>query len=344
MGDWQAFLVTQGGAASADGIDSFGETFEDYPMLTRETVLVDLGNQGLLGVEGPDGGKFLQGQTTCDLNALTATSSLRGAFCNPKGRMIADFRALAETSDHILLIMHRELVPTTLQAVSKYAAFFKTHLIDRSADYRQLGIAGPEAESLLAKHFSELPAACEQVGRCDDTLVVRLADDRFLLLVSAPAAADRWQQLAAAARPVGLPFWQLLRIRAGEGQVFPQTNAEFIPQMLNFQATGAISFKKGCYTGQEIVARMQYLGKLKRHMYRLILADTRVPLPGTEVFLPGSSQSVGTLVYAAPADSSRCEALVVLRDDVSQAPELQFGERPVAVQLATLPYRLGHQA
>jgi folate-binding Fe-S cluster repair protein YgfZ len=110
--------------------------------------------------------------------------------------------------------------------------------------------------------------------------------------------------------------------------------------MLNFQATGAISFKKGCYTGQEVVARMQYLGKLKRHMYRLILVSSAVPEPGTDVFVPGNSQSVGTLVYAAPVTAHECEALVVLKDDMVKTPTLLLGPQSVTVRAADLPYTL----
>lgn len=338
MTDWLHFLVAQGGQVQDRIVTSFGETPGDYPHLAQATVLADLGSQGILGVEGPGGAKFLQGQTTCDINALTETTAITGAICNPKGRMITSFRAIAAGSERVLLAMHRELVQITLQAVGKYAVFFKAKLLDRTPDYRQVGIAGPGARTLLAKYFPTLPVANGQVSRHDDTLLLRLADDRFLLLVPLASAIGRWRDLAAEARPVGLPFWQLLDIRAGEGQVVPQTSEEFIPQMLNFDVIGAISFKKGCYTGQEVVARMQYLGKLKRHMYRLMLADATLPPPGTEIFPPDQSQSAGTLVSAAPADTNCCEALVVLKDGARDAPRLRFAEKLVSVQLATLPY------
>lgn len=340
MNDWQEILAAHGGQTQDGHILTFGETAGDYPALATTTVIAALDDQGVLGVEGPDGAKFLQGQTTCDIHALSATTTVTGAFCNPKGRMIADFRAVAVASERIALIMPRELVPTSVQALAKYAAFFKAKLVDRSADYRLLGVAGSAASALLAEHFPVVPAVSGQFYSHDGNVLVRLAGDRWLLLVPATAAADLWRQLAGAAKPVGLPFWQLLAIRAGEGQLSARTSGEFIPQMLNLQALGAISFKKGCYTGQEVVARMQYLGKLKRHMYRLVLDDPTPPPPGTEIFLPGEAQSAGNVVMAAPADTSHCEALAVLKTDASEATTLTFGDRQVASQLAPLPYSL----
>lgn len=340
MISWQEFLVANGGRISDGAAMSFGETPADYPALATKTIVADIGNEGVLAVEGVDGAKFLQGQTTCDVNATSPTATIAGAFCNPKGRVIADFRAIAVSANRILLAMHRGLVPITQQAVSKYAAFFKAQLTDRSADYRQFGIAGPDADTLIAKHFPDLPTHSGAVIIQSDALAVRLDEDRFLVLATNESAIDIWNQLTVIARPVGQRFWQLLNIRAGQGRVFPTTSGEFIPQMLNFQATGAISFKKGCYTGQEVVARMQYLGKLKRHMYRLILASSAIPEPGTDVFVPGNGQSAGTLVYAAPATAHECEALVVLKDDVLKSSTLLFGSDSVTVRAADLPYTL----
>jgi len=340
MTSWNEFLVASGGRLSDGVAMSFGETPADYPALATGTIVADLGNEGVLAVEGVDGAKFLQGQTTCDLNAISSTATIAGAFCNPKGRVIADFRAIAMSADRILLAMHRGLVSITQHTVSKYAAFFKVRLTDRSADYRQFGIAGPDANTLLAKHFPNLPTNPGAVVNQNDALAVRLDKDRFLILATHELAISLWDKLTVVARPVGQPLWQLLNIRAGQGRVFSATSGEFVPQMLNFQATGAISFKKGCYTGQEVVARMQYLGKLKRHMYRLILASSAVPEPGAAVFVPGDSQSVGTLVYAAPVTAHECEALVVLKDDVLKSSTLLFGADSVAVRTADLPYTL----
>uniref|UniRef100_UPI0039175BD9 CAF17-like 4Fe-4S cluster assembly/insertion protein YgfZ n=1 Tax=Pseudomonas sp. TaxID=306 RepID=UPI0039175BD9 len=134
--------------------------------------------------------------------------------------------------------------------------------------------------------------------------------------------------------------WLLGQIRAGIGQVMEQTRQLFIPQMINLQAVGRVSFQKGCYTGQEIVARMQYLGKLKRRQYRLALAQDEIPAPGTEVFSPTHSSSVGEVVIAAHAHAG-CELLAVLTADSVEDDNLHLGspEGP-RLTLLSLPYEL----
>src|SRR5690606_16918756 len=127
---------------------------------------------------------------------------------------------------------------------------------------------------LAAEHCAGAP------GECD---LVALSPGRSLLVVGADRAEAVWTRLAARAIPAGVPLWTLLAIRDGQGEVRPETREEFIPQMLNLQHTGAVSFRKGCYTGQEIVARMQYLGKLKRRMYRLAIPIADTPAPGAEI-------------------------------------------------------------
>jgi folate-binding protein YgfZ len=129
-------------------------------------------------------------------------------------------------------------------------------------------------------------------------------------------------------------------VRAGIGQVMPQTRELFIPQMLNLQAVGGVSFKKGCYTGQEIVARMQYLGKLKRRLYHLSLDAPQMPEPGTPLFSPSHASSIGEVVLAAKADQT-IELLAVLQAEAADSGDVHLGtlEGP-GLHLLDLPYTL----
>jgi len=147
-------------------------------------------------------------------------------------------------------------------------------------------------------------------------------------------------QLAAQLQQADLNAWLLGQIRAGIGQVMPQTRELFIPQMLNLQAVGGVSFKKGCYTGQEIVARMQYLGKLKRRLYRLSLEADELPEPGTPLFSPSHNSAIGEVVIAAKADQS-IELLAVLQAEAADSGDVRLGtlEGP-GLHLLDLPYQL----
>ena len=315
---------------------SFAETPADYAALPAATVLCDLGDLGVLSLTGPDSAKFLQGQSTADFSKLVPGGTLRGACCNLQGRVFTSFVAVA-TDAGILLVMNRALVAPSLQTLAKYAAFSKTRLADASDAYRILGLAGNGAAAALATLGLRIPDRGSALA-ADGTLVIHCGDTRFLLVVPAERAQTRWLELEDHARPAGLPLWHLLDIRAGQADVRPEAGDQFLPQMLDYHHTGAVSFTKGCYTGQEVVARTQYRGKLKRHLHRLGIATSNPPAPGSEIALPGDTNPVGTVVLAAPAGTDRCEALAVLRDEARNASRLEFGSGPAPVEFLPLPY------
>jgi folate-binding protein YgfZ len=176
--------------------------------------------------------------------------------------------------------------------------------------------------------------------RANDLIAIRVSPARAELWVRAEQADDIRNLLAAQLPEGSLNDWLLGQIRAGIGQVFGQTREEFIPQMINLQAVGGVSFKKGCYTGQEIVARMQYLGKLKRRLYRLTLEDNDVPEPGIELFSPVHASSAGNVVLAARTGSG-VELLAVLQADAVENGNIRLGNpEGQALLLSELPYML----
>jgi folate-binding protein YgfZ len=261
----------------------------------------NLSHEGVLAVRGPDASAFLQGQLTCNLNYLSDTYASLGARCTPKGRMLSSFRILRE-GDGYLLAMASELLDAQLSELNKYAAFSKSTLSDASAAWVRFGLVDGEA-AMLALGLV-VPKAAGDMARAEGMLAVRTAEHCVELWVTAEAAAHVRTQLAERLPEAPLKSWLLAQIRAGIGQVFGPTREVFIPQMLNLQALGAVSFKKGCYTGQEIVARMQYLGKLKRHLYRLALDSTELPAAGTGLFSPVHASSIGEVVLAAVAETN----------------------------------------
>ncbi|WP_337154055.1 YgfZ/GcvT domain-containing protein [Pseudomonas protegens] len=296
-----------------------------------------LSHEGVLAVRGPDASKFLQGQLTCNLNYLSDSQSSLGARCNQKGRMQSSFRILLE-GDGCLLAMARELIEPQLADLKKYAVFSKAKLADESASWARFGLA--DAQVALSGLGLELPEEDGSVARADGLIALRVSNQRAELWVPAERAASLRQQLAAQLPEGELNQWLLGQVRAGLGQVMPETRELFIPQMLNLQAVGGVSFKKGCYTGQEIVARMQYLGKLKRRLYRLALPGDALPVPGTALFAPSHNSAIGEVVLAARAQQG-VELLAVLQAEAVEGGELHLEtlEGPT-LQLLDLPYQL----
>jgi folate-binding protein YgfZ len=210
---------------------------------------------GIIRLIGPDSAKFLQGQYTSDTNLLSPTASLYGAVCNPKGRIISSFFALkAPQSDDLLLVMERDLVETTLAHLQKYAVFFKTQLSDVSDEFALY----LEYEQLVAAHEETVANTLATVAEDGGVVITTTADkvQRHLRLVSGEQSLEEEQ--ADAARVFELLIARPLTNLAD--------NSNLLPQWLNMQANGGINFRKGCYTGQEIIARMKYKGQSKKQM------------------------------------------------------------------------------
>ncbi|HSC85598.1 MAG TPA: folate-binding protein YgfZ [Pseudomonas sp.] len=296
-----------------------------------------LTHEALLAVRGADASKFLQGQVTCNLSYLSAEASSLGARCTPKGRMTSSFRILPE-GDGYLLALASELLESQLADLKKYAVFSKSTLSDETSAWVRFGLSA--GDSVLTGLRLELPSTADAVARADQLIALRLTDGRAELWAPASEAARLQAHLNSTLREAPLNDWLLGQVRAGIGQVFGPTRELFIPQMINLQALGGVSFKKGCYTGQEIVARMQYLGKLKRRLYRLSVVDGELPQPGVELFSPVHGSSVGEVVLAAQTEQG-CELLAVLQEDAKNDGRIHLGSADgPGLSLLDLPYVL----
>ncbi len=340
MNNWQQRLETAGARYSGKQIVSFGETPANYAEIS--TGLTPLDNLGVLAVRGAGSPKFLQGQSTCDFESLAVGGVTPGALCNAKGRMMASFTACRSGEDEILLSMDRELVEPTIAQLKKFAVFFKVELTDASDKYRQLGLAGSGLTEILSPTFHSMPSASQSVEDNQGNRLALLAREIYLLICHSENASALWQSLSGAVTAAGLPWWNLQLVRAGLASVTPALSEQLVPQMLNYQATGAISFTKGCYTGQEVVARMQYLGKLKRRTYRITASTSSVPEIGTQISTT-EGKNVGTIVLAAPEDEKYMTMLAVLREAALDQKQLVINGESVPITLEDLPYTLDEQ-
>ena len=330
MNNWHSFLHQQGATLLEQNRLLFNEKPGDYPNLQQQNTMTPLIHLGLISVNGADSARFLQGQVTCDVEQLSTEQSLIGARCNPKGRALTSFRLVQVSDDQLLMIMDHSLIQSSLDELSKFAAFFKVQLTDASQQYCCIGLTGKYSTSLDTQK----------------AITCQFSDDRQLLVIPENQAEALWFELIEQAIQVGTEFWELQDIKAGVANVQLETSAIFIPQMLNLQAIDGISFKKGCYTGQEVVARMKYLGKLKRRMYRIVvMVDTALakslPPPGTSCQLPNKEQSIGNVVTAVNADKGLQEILVVLTDEAVQSKELIIGTtHHKKIEQLPLPYEI----
>ena len=321
---WTAFLESR-----AARIDDEGEVrFPDAPA-EADCALMDLSDLGLIAVSGPEAEGFLQGQITSDLTQVSDTQTQLGSHCSPKGRMLASFR-LFKLNDEIFLQLPRSRVEATVQRLRMYLLRTKATIEDASERLVTIAVAGECAPSLLASRLDAVPEKDNALARNGDLTIIRVPGPvpRFQILGPAGAIEATWDHLAATATILNSDFWALLDIRAGIPSVYPQTIEAFVPQMTNLQLIEGVSFKKGCYTGQEVVARMQYLGKLKRRMYLARTSTGQPPMPGDELHCPTSSsaQATGWVVDARVNRDGDCELLVVVEIGATQTGEVRLGD------------------
>lgn len=342
INEWKAFLENAGAEFDDTGVASFGNRPRELSVAITGNVFSDLSHFGLIAVHGKDAETFLQGQLTNDVRQVDATHSQLTGLCNPKGRLLASFR-LFRHGDSYYLCLPADMVEGVLSRLRMFVLRSEVTLEDAGDTFVHLGISGVDSEETLAEFAGELPAAVDAVRAEDNQIVIQVPGihPSYELFTTVEQAVSLWDKLNVRGAPVGAEAWRLLDIQAGIPVIYPQTREAFVPQMTNLQLVGGVSFKKGCYTGQEIVARMEYLGKLKRRMYRATISTDTAPLPGEEVFSGGdSSQSCGQLVSAAEHPDGDYVVLVVLQISAAEGEStlhLGSADGPV-LKLESLPY------
>jgi folate-binding protein YgfZ len=292
---------------------------------------VELAQYGLLSCTGDEARAFLHAQLTSDVAGLGTDAARRAGWCSAKGRLLATFLVIPQGSG-FLLQLARDLAAPVAKRLGMFILRAKVKLADVSSEWTQLGIWGPSAAERLDALGLQAPVAGLGVAHGANGFVVRLAAQRFLVAV--PVA--RRQQFLGALTGEGSEAWTLEEIRAGWPMVVLATQDLFVPQMVSLERLGAVDFKKGCYPGQEIVARTQYRGVLKRRMVRARVAAPAVP--AADVFaedMPG--QASGSVVSAAPLPEGGSELLAVVQiSSIESGSALCLGA-PDGPRLEVLP-------
>lgn len=264
-------------------------------------LIYDLSPKTLLQITGPDASKFLQGQLTADVNEVTPKQSRLTGHCNAKGRVLFTGRLLTLRENHFLLQLPPDMAEHALASLKKYAIFSKVQL-SIIKNIQQFGITGTPSPEFLTQFNLKIPSEIDQVSSSNENWLIRVPGDRYELFCLKNLVAEQ-----------NFSSWQCLEIQNGLAWIEPSTMGEFTPHQLNFPAINAVNFKKGCYTGQEIVARMQYLGKLKEELCLLTWENNSYPA-GTDCHELDSSKSIGTLVCSAEKNN-QWQGLASLRLD-----------------------------
>ena len=331
--NWKTFLLSQQAHFEDD------ETLKFVPSLAHnDKVLCPVLHLGVLTISGADAGRLLQGQISCDVNDVTETKSSLGALCNPKGRVITSF-LLIKKADVFLMILPMVLLEVVKKRLQMYVLRSAVSIVDSSEHYCLLGLSSTVLATEAFLHTQQLDHVSIQFSA---------KQNRQLIIADAEMAIAFWsKQLAIGYKPENSDYWRYLDLLAGIPWLTNDTSEEFIPQMLNLDELGAISFTKGCYTGQEIVARTHYLGKAKRSLFLAESAVPNAPLPN-DIIIDDSTddgQPIGRVLHAQysgaryQSESDLCKLLLVLpvaTDGIFSLKLKQALEYPITINESEL--------
>ncbi len=308
--------------------------------LTGKPTISAIPHLGILAVSGKDAGSFLQGQTTCDILGQNRHSFGYGAICNPKGRALSNFM-LVPVNEGFLLILPTDLIDTIKKKLTMYVLRSEVNIASPGSEYCLLGIANIDHENVPASPGIDLPPNKHQVISTDNLIAIKIDDHRWILIAKPAAAINAWQALVKnwQLTEANDEQWGLCEILAGTPWLSIETSELFVPQMFNLDCLGGISFNKGCYTGQEIIARTHYLGKQKRRMYLASYQSEYRVKPATPIYAQGHEQAIGQVVNSATYRNGEIRLLAVLKIEHSESNNIVLEDAlDVPVKIQSLPY------
>ena len=294
--------------------------------------LVDLSDTGVIACSGADARTFLQDQISTDIHALNPAVSQLSSWSNAKGRIVTMLR-IFQRDDAIYLALPQLLLAPVLKRLGLYVLRAKVKLVEAGGIFASFGLMGDDAPDLLYACKLPLPLATNEVSNLDDVQIIRLHGNqpRFFVYGTAEKLMPLWETLAAkGGYQTGKDAWILHRILAREPEIHPETSEHFVAQMLGLEELGAVNFRKGCYLGQEVIARAHYRGAVKRHLHRASCETPTRPEPGMPIHVQGSDQIAAELVDAARDPQGRWQMLLVVQDEFVGAP-LHLNQAPVTL-------------
>ncbi len=331
INEWKDFLTDAGAEFAADTanrVAHFGNPQRESQLVLNGSAIYDLSEYSLIRASGEEVVDFLQGQLSNDFAQINANSSQLSSYCSPKGRVLALFR-VCQRDDAYFLRINSELLDNTLNRLKMFVMRAKVEL-EVEDQLILFGASGPEIEQHLQQVFEQLPTNKNEAVQENNTTIIKTngIHPRFEILAPLEEAKSTWQKLNVHAAPVGFNASQLFKIQSGIPEFSPVTIETQVPQMVNLEQLNAINFDKGCYPGQEIVARTHYLGKQKKRMYIVDWNGEERAEGGTSLYAgeDKNGEPVGTILYDAEHPDGRIVALAVMRIAAAEGSERIFVE------------------
>ncbi len=343
--DWKTFLSHAGAEFKDNEVTHFGNPVRERHVVTTGSVISDLSHYGLIAVHGEDAQTFLANQFTNDINQVSPALAQLNGYCTPKGRLFAIFCVFLR-GDTYYLQLPRELVQPVIDRLRMFILNAQVTLEDASDSLVCIGVSSPDLTDQLSKQKTiSTPQKNYYCTNTDKLNIIRLPGlfPRCLIIGESNDIKPVWNIFNVDAAPVGTDAWDLIDIISGIPTITTATQELFIPQMINLDLINGISFKKGCYPGQEIVARTHYRGKLKRRMALFHASAEPSPLPGSGIILQekeSEERKVGTIVTAKPSAEGGYLLLAVVEISSTNTSTNLQDEQGNLIKLRILPYTI----
>jgi len=337
---WQHVLIETGAEFTEDQLISYGNPDRERRIAPQGDIICDLSPLGIIKVTGDDAEDFLQSQLTNDIQQLSMDQAQSSAWCNPKGRVIASL-LIVKTTDGYLISLAKDLIPFVLKRLQMYIMRAKVTLQDISHSIVHFGFSG-------AYIHQDWEACCSgtlnnsnyAVSYFEDLTIIRIpsvSTPRFQVIGEFEKASMLWNKLNVRAAPVAYSTWEYLNILAGIPTITEASREKWIPQMLNMQLLNTVNFKKGCFPGQEVVARLKYLGATKRRLYRLSTTTDLLATTGDSIVTQDDSDA-GKVLNATFNPEGKVELLAILKIALSEDPLFLANSKEVVLEILELPY------
>jgi hypothetical protein len=330
---WYSFLRRQGAVFEGAAVCRFGNRPSTY-LDPKDTVFSPINWLGIARISGPDAANFLQAQLTGDISDIGPKITRISGYCNPKGRLLGIFQVLRE-GDDFLLLSDSDILPNLLQRLQMYVLRMKVQLTAETARVA-IGLLGPDANHIVSELSGSPPEVTNNVVSKQGICSMPFGENKKGYLIIAPPKQliESWVVIQSSAQLAGSDQWTLFEIRSGIPRITPATQEYFIPQSVNLDLIGGVSFSKGCYPGQEIVARVRYLGRLKHRMARAIVTHGELPSPGDPVFLDvEATQRAGTVINAVSLPNGSGELLATVPVTSSTGAEFPIDQTGRSIRL-----------
>lgn len=336
--DWKQFLVDKGAEFDGDYLTSFGHSDRERRIPPQGAILCDLSHKGVISATGTDAQNFLQGQLSNDIAQVSATQSQLSSYNSPKGRVYTTFHIFQRDGVYYLSLAADMLEPM-LKRLRMFVMRSDVAMEDASESLVHFGYADPRGEQRLKDAIGAYPENDLDVLQINQLTIIRQPGSvpRFEVFGELDAARDLWTQLSVHAAAVGPSSWDYFNLEAGLPEINHTSSEAWVAQMINLQHLNAISFSKGCFPGQEVVARLKYLGKNKRQMYRLAIDTLDLPQIGDKV-TSGSDEAAGAVVNACHNPDGTVEVLAVMKITAMANENLSING--AAATSLTLPYAI----